>query len=258
MQMKNRVAVVTGAGRGIGRAIALAFAREGAAVVLAARTASEIERVVAEITAFGGKGMGIPADLSRRETVRGFVDQVFSRFPAVDILVNNAGIGSSQNPKPLVNFDDDFWDFSLSVNLTAPYLLMKAFLPKMIERKWGRVINVSSSAGKKGFEFASAYCASKHGLIGLTRTAALEAARSGVTVNAICPGPIRTAMLLKRLEFEAREKGISLEEAEGTRTPMQRLIDPEEVAALALYIASEGARGVTGQAMNICGGSLMV
>jgi NAD(P)-dependent dehydrogenase (short-subunit alcohol dehydrogenase family) len=255
--LENRVAVVTGGGRGIGRAISLAFAREGAEVVVGARTVSEIEETVADIKSMGGKAIGIPVDLSQREAIRPFIDQVFSYFPTVDILVNNAGVGSSQNPKTVINFDDSFWDLSLFVNLSVPYLLMKAFLPKMIEQGWGRIINISSSGGKKGFEYASAYCASKHGIIGLTRSAALELAQKGVTVNAICPGPIRTAMLLKRLEFEAKEKGISLEEVEKSKNPMQRLIEPEEVAALAVYLASEDSKGMTGQAVNICGGSIM-
>jgi meso-butanediol dehydrogenase/(S,S)-butanediol dehydrogenase/diacetyl reductase len=257
MRLQDRVAVITGGGRGIGRAIARAFAEQGAKVVIAARTKSEIDAVAEDISSLGRKGVGIAVDLSQREAIQAFIDRVFSFFPNVDILVNNAGVGSSQNPKPIVTFDDEFWDLSLFVNLTVPYLLMKAFLPKMIAQGWGRIINISSSGGKKGFEFASAYCSSKHGLIGLTRSGALEMAKKGVTVNAICPGPIRTAMLLKRLKFEAKEKGISLEEAEKSRNPMQRLIEPEEVAALAVYLASEEAKGMTGQAMNICGGSIM-
>lgn len=257
MRLQDKVTVVTGGGRGIGRAIALAFAEEGAKVVIAARTKGEIDAVAEDIRSLGRQGVGIAVDLSRREAIQPFIDRVFSQFPTVDILVNNAGVGSSQNPKSVINFDDEFWDLSLFVNLTIPYLLMKAFLPKMIAQGWGRIINISSSGGKKGFEYASAYCASKHGIIGLTRSAALELAKMGVTVNAICPGPIRTAMLLKRLEFEAKEKGISLEEAEKSRNPMQRLIEPEEVAALAVYLASEEAKGMTGQAMNICGGSIM-
>ena len=257
MRLKDKVAVVTGGGRGIGRAIALAFARGGAKIAIVARTKSEIDRVTAEITSLGQRAVGITVDLSQREAIRPFIDKVFSYFPTVDILVNNAGVGSSQNPKTVINFDDAFWDLSLFVNLSVPYLLMKAFLPKMIEQGWGRIINISSSGGKKGFEYASAYCASKHGIIGLTRSAALELAKKGVTVNAICPGPIRTAMLLKRLEFEAKEKGISIEEVEKSKNPMQRLIEPEEVAALAVYLASEDSKGMTGQALNICGGSLM-
>ena len=257
MRLQDKVTVVTGGGRGIGRAIALAFAEEGAKVVIAARTKGEIDAVAEDIRSLGRQGVGIAVDLSRREAIQPFIDRVFSQFPTVDILVNNAGVGSSQNPKSVINFDDEFWDLSLFVNLTIPYLLMKAFLPKMIAQGWGRIINISSSGGKKGFEYASAYCASKHGIIGLTRSAALELAKMGVTVNAICPGPIRTAMLLKRLQFEAKEKGISLEEAEKSRNPMQRLIEPEEVAALAVYLASEEAKGMTGQAMNICGGSIM-
>ena len=226
-------------------------------MVVAARTASEIESVVSDVKALGRKGVGITVDFSQREAIQPFVDRVFSYFPIVHILVNNAGIGSSQNLKPVIDFDDKFWDVSLFVNLTVPYLLMKAFLPKMIEHGCGRIMNISSSAGKKGYEYARAYCASKHGLIGLTRTVALEVATTGVRINAICPGPVRTSMLTKRLQFEAERKGISIQEIEKTRTPIQRLLEPEEIAFLAVYLASEEAEGMTGQSLNICGGSLM-
>ncbi|RMF85957.1 MAG: SDR family oxidoreductase [Nitrospinota bacterium] len=257
MRLKDKVAVITGGGRGIGRAIALAFAREGADVLVTARTATEIEQVAAEVKALGRRGVALPVDLSQRNAVPAFLEQVFSHFPSVHILVNNAGIGSGQNPKPIMEFDDAFWDLTLFLNLTVPYLLTKAFLPKMVEQGWGRIINISSVAGKRGFPYGSAYSASKHGLIGLTRTAALEVAATGVTVNAICPGPIRTAMLAKRLQFEAERLGMTVEEVERTRNPIQRLLEPEEVAALAVYLASEEAGGMTGQSLTIAGGSIM-
>ena len=257
MRLKDRVAVVTGGGRGIGEAIALAYAREGASVVVSARTKSEIDDVASEVTEAGGKGVAITVDLSRREGILAFVEEVHSHFPKVDILVNNAGIGSSQNPKTIVSYDDDFWDFSLAVNLTAPYQLMKAFLPAMIKQRWGRIINIASVAGKIGFEFAAAYCSTKHGLIGLTKAGALELARLGVTANVICPGAVRTGMLMKRFKFMSEEKGIPVEEIEKGRNPMQRLIEPEEVAAMAMYLASNEAAAVTGQALNVCAGSVM-
>ena len=257
MRLKDKVAVVTGGGRGIGRAIALAFAQEGADVVVTARTASEIDSVAAEIHQLGRKGVALPVDLSQREAIQSCVTSISTEFTAVDILVNNAGIGGAQDPNPVAQYNDEFWDLSLFVNLTAPYLLMKALLPKMIEQNWGRVINIASTAAKRGALNRSAYSVSKHGLIGLTRSAALEVVTNGVTVNAICPGPIRTAMLTRLLQYRADLQGISFEEVEQSVNPMKRLLEPEEVAEMAVYLASEAAGGVTGQALNIDGGNVM-
>ena len=145
----------------------------------------------------------------------------------------------------------------MALNLTAPYLLTKAFLPGMIKAGWGRVINISSVAGKMGYPAGAAYSASKHGLIGLTRTAALETATTGVTVNAICPGPIRTQMLARRMQAMAELSGEPVADMEKTMNPMQRLLEPDEVAGLAVFLASESAKSVTGQAYNISGGSMM-
>jgi 3-hydroxybutyrate dehydrogenase len=185
------------------------------------------------------------------------VESVFSQIPRIDILVNNAGIGSGINAKLVVDFDDDFWDLSLALNLTAPYLLTKAFLPAMIKTGWGRIINIASILGKMGISTGAAYSASKHGLIGLTRTTALETATTGVTVNAICPGPIRTAMLAKRMQATAEISGGSLVEMEKGMNPMQRLLEPEEVAELAVFLASDSVKSITGQAYNISGGAIM-
>ncbi len=257
MELKNKTALVTGGGRGIGEAIAIAFARQGADVVVAARTGNEIENTVKKIEETGRKGIAIQADLSQRKTISTFVEEVCSHFPGIDILVNNAGIGSGQNAKPIIEYDDDFWDTSISLNLTAPFLLTKAFLPKMVERGWGRIINLSSVAGKMGYPTGVAYSASKHGLIGLTRTAALEVATSGVTVNAICPGPVRTPMLAKRMQVSSELSGVPLDEMEKNMNPIQRLLEPQEIADMAVYLASDKGSGITGQAYNISGGSMM-
>ena len=257
MKLHNKVALVTGAGRGIGRAIALAFAREGADVALTARTAAEIEQVAAEVTALGRSAEARPVDLGDRAQAIGLPERVARHFPAVDVLVNNAGIGSNASPHRVVDYDDDFWDLSLAINLTAPYLLTKALVPGMIERGWGRVINMASVAGKRGLLAAGAYTATKHGLIGLTRTAALETAGTGVTVNAICPGATRTVMLLRRLKVDAELRGEPIADVEANINPMGRLLEPEEIAELAVYLASDDTRGMTGQALNLSGGSTM-
>ena len=257
MKLKDTTALVTGGGRGIGEALAVAFAQEGADVMVAARSVDQLEDTVHRIEATGRKGIAIPADLSQRETIASFVEAIFTHFPTIDILVNNAGIGSGMNAKLVVNFDDDFWDTTIALNLTAPYLLTKAFLPGMIKAGWGRVINTSSVAGKMGFPTGAAYSVSKHGLIGLTRTAALETATTGVTVNAICPGPIRTTMLARRMQATAELSGESVADMEKTMNPMQRLLEPDEVAGLAVFLASDSAKSITGQAYNISGGSMM-
>jgi 3-hydroxybutyrate dehydrogenase len=257
MILKDKTALVTGGGRGIGEAIAIAFAKAGANVIVTARSVDELEETVKKIKATGQNGIAIPTDLGRRETIGAFVNAVVSSHSTIDILVNNAGIGSGMNAKSVVDFDDDFWDASIGLNLTAPYLLSKAFLPAMINTGWGRIINISSVVGKLGYPTGAAYSASKHGLIGLTRTAALETATTGVTVNAICPGPIRTPMLAKRIQVSAELLNISEEEIEKTVNPIKRLLEPEEVASLALYLASDSAKSITGQSYNISGGMVM-
>jgi NAD(P)-dependent dehydrogenase (short-subunit alcohol dehydrogenase family) len=255
--LQGRVALVTGGGRGIGRAIALALAHEGVRVAVTARTAAELREVVQAIADGEGRALAVTADLADRNEVARVVREVVGALGRVEILVNNAGIGSSANPRPLVSFDDAFWDLSLALNLTAPYLLCKAVLPAMIEHRWGRIINVASINGKIGSLHGAAYAASKHGLLGLTRTLALEVARDGITVNAVCPGPVHTVMNDRRLEYDSARLNVPFQHLEQSLTPIGRRLEPDEVAPLALFLASEQANMVTGQAWNVCGGMLM-
>ncbi|MBL8793680.1 MAG: SDR family oxidoreductase [Planctomycetia bacterium] len=255
--LQNRIALVTGGGRGIGRAIALDLAAAGARVAVSARSAGELDEVVGRIRAQGGQATAIVADLSDRQAVRQVIPQVTEAVGPLDILVNNAGIGSSSNPKAVLHFDDDFWELTLWLNLTVPYLLSKAALPAMLAKKWGRIINVSSINGKVPSLHGAAYAASKHGLLGLTKTLALEVARDGITVNAICPGPVHTVMSDKRMDYDAQRRSMSLEELEAAVTPMGRRLEPEEVSPLAVYLASDEAKMVTGQGWNVCGGVTM-
>jgi NAD(P)-dependent dehydrogenase (short-subunit alcohol dehydrogenase family) len=253
-KLEGRVALITGASRGIGRAIARGYAREGAAVSVTARSAADLESLVDEIRQSGGKAVAIPADLADVAAPARVVQQVLESFGTIDILVNNAGIGSSSSPRPVVDFDDAFWHKTLALNLTAPYLFTKAVLPTLLAKKWGRIVNIASINGKLPALHGAAYTASKHGLLGLTRAVALEVARDGITVNAICPGPVRTAMNDRRLEYDARRLGISVPELESRLTPIGRRLEPDEIVPMAVLLAAGESAAITGQAFNVCGG----
>ncbi|MDQ3666221.1 MAG: SDR family oxidoreductase [Acidobacteriota bacterium] len=257
MKLENRIALITGGGRGIGRAIALAFAREGARVVLAARTARQVEETAGEI---GDEAKALPvvcdvSDVAGVQLMFARVSAEFGRGP--DILVNNAGIAESAQ---LAKTDDDLWQRHLAINLSGTFYCTRAAMPAMIELGWGRVINIASIAGKTGAPYVAAYSASKHGVLGLTRSIALEVATKGITVNAICPGYVDTDMTTRGIENVTAKTGRSADQALEVikkMSPQNRLISVEEVAALALLLASEEGRGINGQAINIDGGSVL-
>ena len=257
MKLEKQTALVTGASRGIGRDIALAFAREGAAVAVTARTAEGLEALRTQIEEMGGRCVTIVADLAQRGATRAVFEQTQQALGALDILVNNAGIGTSPSLKPVAEFDDTFWETTLYLNLTVPYQLCKAALPGMLERKYGRIINIASINGRVPSFHGAAYTASKHGLIGFTRALALEVSSQGITVNAICPGPVRTAMNNARVAYDAQRVGMPVEKFEATTTLLGRRLDPHEIAPLAVYLASREAAVLTGQAINIDGGRVM-
>src|SRR5262249_35531505 len=253
-KLESRVALITGASRGIGRAIARGFASEGAKVAVTARSEAELHSLVEEIRQNGGRAMAIPADLTDALVPARVVRQVLRSLGTIDILVNNAGLGSSSQPRPVVDFDDAFWHRTLALNLTAPYLLTKAVLPVLLAKKWGRIITVASINGKIGSLHGAAYAASKHGVLGLIRSVALEVARDGITVNAICPGPVHTEMNDRRVQYDADRLGVPFAELEARLTPIGRRLEPAEIVPMAVLLASDESAAITGQAFNVCGG----
>lgn len=257
MKLTSNTALVTGASKGMGRAIALALAQEGADVVVTARVADELESLRAEISAMGRRCVVAIADLAEDGAPDAIWSAATAAFDKIDILVNNAGIGSSADPRPVVDFNDDFWALTLKVNLTVPYLFCKRALPGMLARKYGRIINIASIASKTGSFHGSAYASSKHGLLGLTRSLAMEVVKDGITVNAICPGTVRSVMNNKRLAYDAKRLGRTFEEIEKSIVPIGRRIEPEEIAEFAVYLASPTAAATTGQAFVIDGGAMM-
>ncbi|MFL6255243.1 MAG: SDR family NAD(P)-dependent oxidoreductase [Pyrinomonadaceae bacterium] len=260
MRLTDKTAFITGGGRGIGRAVALAFAREGARVFVVARTTSEVERVAVEIRAECGDRAAAHAacDVSDPRSVESAFASAREFFGAgIDVLVNNAGVAESSK---FTETSDEFWRRHLDINLTGTFYCMRAALPSMVERGWGRIVNVASVAGKTGAPYVAAYTASKHGVLGLTRSVALEVAAKGVTVNAVCPGYVDTEMTTRAVESIQAKTGRSAADALEIikrMSPQQRLVTTEEVAALALLLASHDGRGITGQAINVDGGTIL-
>ncbi len=255
--LSDRVALVTGASRGIGKAIALELASQGAALAIISRNLTDLGTLQTEIETRSQRScLAFACDVGEPDTLERVIQQVQEEHGALDILVNNAGIFSGT---ALIGQALDEWRSILEVNLTAAMRACKAALPLMIERKWGRVINVSSISGKSGEPYGAAYSASKFGMIGLTQSLALEVAREGVTVNAVCPGWVDTDMARNQLNDEEWCRLNNIDPADSLEiarlsVPQQRFIEPDEVANLASYLCSNVARGITGQAINICGG----
>ncbi len=245
--MTTRIALITGAASGIGRAIAEALARQDCRVVL---TDSNAADGAAAAAAFGGHF--IRADLAERAECRSLVDQTLSLHGRVDILVNNAGF---QHIDPIEAFPEDKWAAMIGVMLTAPFLLTKYCWPSMKAAGWGRVVNIASIHGLVASPFKAAYISAKHGLLGLTRTTALEGGPLGITVNAICPAYVRTPLVENQIADQARTRGLSpdevVEKVMLEPAAIKRLITPEEVAALAVYLCSDAGAPITGSTMTI-------
>jgi len=249
--LEGKVALVTGAASGIGLAIARDFAHQGMRVTCSDIDVEQGQAVTAELP---GERFQ-KADMTNGEDLQQLVTQTIAAEGQIDILVNNAGI---QYVAPITEFPEAKWRQILEIMLTAPFLLTKAVLPSMYERGWGRVINIASVHALRASAYKSAYVTAKHGLLGLTRVTALEAAEHGVTCNAICPSYVRTALVEKQIADQARVHGIPesevVEKIMVAEAPIHRLLEPEEVAHLVTYLCSDAASGITGSAQMIdCG-----
>jgi NAD(P)-dependent dehydrogenase (short-subunit alcohol dehydrogenase family) len=255
MKLQGKVSIITGAGRGIGKAIALRFAREGAVVVATGSTEETIDSTAGEIREQGGRAVSILTDVSDEASVRSMTEEAIREFGQIDILINNAGIIGPT--APVVSVERAEWDHTLAVNLTGAYLCAKHALPVMIERRAGRIINITSVAGLGGYALRSAYSVSKWGMIGLTRSLALEVGRYDITVNAIAPGPVRGPRIDEVIRRRADEMGRPFEEVEQeyiAPIALQRMVDEEDIAAMTLFLCSEEGRNITGETITISGG----
>jgi 3-oxoacyl-[acyl-carrier protein] reductase len=246
MKLEDRVALVTGASQGIGRACALALAREGACVAVAARHQGKLEELVAEIAAFGGKAAVFVIDVGDEEQVKAGIKSALGQFGKIDILVNNAGITRDQLVMRMKRAD---WDSVLNTNLTSAYLCIQSVIPSMLKQRWGRIINIASVFGQMGQAGQANYSASKAGLIGLTMAIAREVASRSITCNAVAPGFIETNMTAG-LSAEFKENAVKM-------IPLGRVGRAEDVASAVCFLASEEASYITGHVLNVNGGMLM-
>lgn len=255
--LNGKTAIVTGGGTGIGKAIATSLAKSGTKVAIASRNSAHIEPAAAELTRLGLTVMPLRMDLRDKSEVQHAVTKVVADWGAIHILVNNAGISGLNL---MDDADDIKWLDIIDTNLNGMYLITKEVLKHIPDASGGRIINISSVLGKFGVPGYTAYCTTKHGMIGFTRALALEVVRRGITVNTICPGWVDTEMAALGIRETAAIQGITPEEFKAqaiAAVPIRRFLDADEVAELVCYVASEAARGITGQALNICGGQTM-
>lgn len=246
--LAGKIALVTGGGRGIGAAIARTLAGAGARVIVCGRTRAALDAIATEIG-----GTALVLDLCDRAAT----DAVLASVGHVDVLVNNAGAAESAS---LERTTDAMWDRIMELDATAPFRVARALVPAMVKAGWGRVINIASNAGVSGYGYTAAYCAAKHAMVGMTRSLAIDLARTGVTINALCPGWVETQMLAETVARIADKTGRSVDEARSSlaaMSPQRRMIEPAEVAHATLMLCAHAARGIHGQTIVIDGGAVL-
>lgn len=256
MKLAGRVAIVTGGGRGIGRSIAHRFAAEGAAVVIGGTGRDRLEATSAEIVAAGGRALAVVADVADEAAVVKMVEETVGRFGRIDLLVNNAGVAGPT--AAVIDIAREDWERTLAINLTGAFLCAKHAVPHLIAAGGGRIINIASVAGLIGYALRSPYAASKWAMIGFTRSLALEVGGYGITVNAIAPGSVRGERIQEVIRSRAATLGKTPADVEREfftdSAALKRMVEPEEIAAAALYLASDEGRSVTGETLNVSAG----
>ncbi|MFH1091455.1 MAG: SDR family NAD(P)-dependent oxidoreductase [Pseudomonadota bacterium] len=257
-RLQDRIALITGASRGIGRVIAQRFAEEGADLFICATNPGPMEKAAAELRNSGVKVAARPADVSDQQSVRDMVQAALSEFGRIDILVNNAGVAKVSR---FIDYSLEDFDRTIKVNLYGVFHVTQAVLPGMMERKKGKIVNIASTAGKWGSRHQSAYNASKHAIVGLTRCIGLEMGPFNINVNAICPGLVETGMVESFYKDHSKAAGITEEALKNyilSQTPLQRLVQAKDVADLAVFLASEESNNMTCQSITVSGGYIMV
>lgn len=252
--LHGRHAMVTGGGQGIGAAIARQLLAQGASVTVLGRKTAALQTVVALAPE---RCHAVSADVADAEQLATAFAQAVARFGAIDILVNNAGQAVSA---PLMKTDQAMWNNMFAVNVTGTLLCIQQVVPQMRASGWGRIVNVASTAGLTGYPYVSAYCATKHAVLGLTKSLALELATQGITVNAVCPGYTDTDIVRSAIDRIVQTTGRSQEQALGELVrgnPQQRLVQPQEVADTVLWLCGAGATAITGQAIAVAGGEVL-
>lgn len=256
MPLKEKVVLVTGSGGGIGKAIALGFGREGAKVVVSGRSEGNIQDTKNEIIAMGAEAIAVKCDVSNLEEIDSLFSKIIGTYGTIDVLVNNVGIAGPT--KPVMDIEVEEWDETITVNLRSAFYCIKLAAPYMIKQGGGKIINISSMSGKKSLPNRSPYCASKMGIIGLTRCVAEELGKYNINVNAVCPGPVAGERIKRVFENMARTEGISIDEASQrffVPSFIKRAADPEDITHAVLFLADdEKSRSITGQDINVnCG-----
>ena len=258
MRLKNKTVIVTGAGRGMGKAFALALAKEGANVVVSDINLTEVKQVSEEIKKLGRETIAVKTDVTSKKEVDDLVQKTLKKFGSIDILVSNAGVSSMEY---VVDMPEDKWDFNMDINLKGTFLVTQAVAKEMIKKQNGKIICIASMAGKGGAATQAHYHASKHGVIAYVKSLAMELASSGITVNSVCPGAIKTSMQDREVKWSAEIRGAGaqpddIREELVNFTPLGRIGQPEDVAKVVVFLASDDSSFMTGQAINVTGGQV--